>query len=184
MPGGHTCLDFLWQLSKAGRIGNAGRCSLAWEESEMGMHRKIGAGIKTQVWQPWEGGPTKLWGSLCHKALGNQKVRCSRDAEFSCSSLEECSRDAAGRKGVQGLLLVGQEKVLCGFWLRTGDPGNTADGAGACGRPASWARITGRDWESSRAAHFYFFSWDTVPLPGLPGQSVEGRTVCVCLWVF
>ena len=48
--------------------------------------------------------------------------------------MEECREDAAGRKGVKGPLLVGHEKVPCGFGLRTGDPGNTADGAGNPGR--------------------------------------------------
>ena len=53
------------------------------------------------------------------------------------SSLEECRRDIVGRKGVKGLLLVGQEKVPRGFGLRTGDPSNKADGAGNCGWSAS-----------------------------------------------
>ena len=47
-----------------------------------------------------------------------------------------------GKKGVERLLLVGHEEVPCGFGLRTGDPGDTADGAGNSGRPASQARIT------------------------------------------
>ena len=63
-------------------------------------------------------------------SLGSQKVRRSSDAELSLSSSEECRRDAAGRKGVKGLLLVSLEKVPHGFGL-TGDRGsNTADGAG------------------------------------------------------
>ena len=44
------------------------------------------------------------------------------------------------------LLLVGQEKVPRGFGLRTGDLGNIADDAGNCGRPASRAQITGKNW--------------------------------------
>ena len=40
---------------------------------------------------------------------------------------------------------MGQEKVKWGFGLRTGDPGDTADGAGNHGRPASRARITGKN---------------------------------------
>ena len=44
--------------------------------------------------------------------------------------LGECRRDAMGKKGVKGLLLVGHEKVPRGYGLRTGDPGDTADGAG------------------------------------------------------
>ena len=47
-------------------------------------------------------------------------------------------------KGVKGLLLVGHEKVPHGFGL-TGDPGDTADGAGNCGKPASQTRITGKN---------------------------------------
>ena len=60
-------------------------------------------------------------------SLGSPKARCSSNAELSLSNLEECRRDAAGRKGVKGLLLVGHKKVPYG--LRTGDPSNTADGA-------------------------------------------------------
>ena len=75
-------------------------------------------------------------------SLGSQKARCSSYAELSLSSLEECRREAAGRKGVKGLLLVGHEKVQCGFGLRTRDPCGTADGAGTQGRPTSQARIT------------------------------------------
>ena len=63
-------------------------------------------------------------------SLGSWKARCSSNAELSHSSSEECRRDATGRKGVKGLLLVGHEKVPCGFGLRTGDPSDTADGAG------------------------------------------------------
>ena len=71
-------------------------------------------------------------------SLGSWKARCSSNAELSLSSLEECRRDIAGRKGVKGLLLMGQEKVPRRFRLRTGGrSGDTADGAGHGGRPAS-----------------------------------------------
>ena len=84
------------------------------------------------------GGTTWLWVLPLPWSLGSQRARCSSDAELSLSSLEECRRDAVGRKGVKGLLLVGQEKVPCGFELRTGEhSGATADGAGNPGRPAS-----------------------------------------------
>ena len=43
---------------------------------------------------------------------------------------------------MKGLSLVGHEKVPRGFGLRTGDPGDTADGVGNRGRPANQARIT------------------------------------------
>ena len=54
--------------------------------------------------------------------------------------MQECRRDAAGRKRVKGLLLVGHENVPCGFQLRTGDPGDIADGDGNRERPASQAQ--------------------------------------------
>ena len=82
--------------------------------------------------------------SLSH-SLGSWKAGCSIDAELSLSSLEECRTDTVGRRGVTGFLLVGHEKVKWGFRLRTGDPGDTADGAGNRGRPASQARITGKN---------------------------------------
>ena len=69
--------------------------------------------------------------SLLPCGLGSWNARCSSDAKLSLSSLEKCWRDTAGRKGVKGLLLVGQEKVPHGFGL-TGDcGGDTADGAGS-----------------------------------------------------
>ena len=88
-------------------------------------------------------GTERFWGN--HAVLGlplprcleSRKSRRSSNAELSLSSLEECRRDIAGRKGVKGLLLVGQEKVPRGSGLRTGDPGDTADGAGNRGSRAS-----------------------------------------------
>ena len=63
-------------------------------------------------------------------SIGSQKARCSVNAELSLSSWVECRRDAAGRKGVKGLLLVSHEKGPCGFGL-TGDSGSDiVDGAG------------------------------------------------------
>ena len=80
----------------------------------------------------------RLWVLPLPNSLGSWKARCSSDAELSLSSLEERRKDAAGRKGVKGLLLVGHEKVPRGFGLTTGDhSGDTADGAGNRGRPAS-----------------------------------------------
>ena len=84
-----------------------------------------------------------------------------------------------GRKGVKGLLLVGHEKVPCGFRLRTGDPGDTADGAGNHGRPASRAQIIGkRQGYLSHGLLFLFLRYST------PDWAKEGRKDCVCLWVF
>ena len=46
------------------------------------------------------------------RGLGRRKAWCSRDAEISLSSLQECRRDAAGRKGVKGFLLVGEMGLM------------------------------------------------------------------------
>ena len=70
-------------------------------------------------------------------SLGSCEARCNSDAELSLSSLEECRRDAAGRKRVEGLLLVGHENVPYRFVLTGDQGGNTADGVGDHGRPAS-----------------------------------------------
>ena len=85
-----------------------------------------------------------LWSKRGHEALGlplpcslgSWEARCSSNAELSLSSLEECRGDTEGMKGVKELLLLGHEKVKWGFRLRTGDAGDTADGAGNQGRPA------------------------------------------------
>ena len=92
-------------------------------------------------------------------SLGSWKARCSSHAELSLSSLEECRRDAGGRKGVKGLLLVGHEKVPRGFGLRAGDLGsNTAD---RCWELREVYQPTMNYWEepgATRAMDFYFFS--------------------------
>ena len=102
--------------------------------------------------------------------LGSWKARCSSDAELSLSSLEECGRDAAGRKGVKGLLLVGHGKVPCGFGLRTGDPGDKADGAGNQGRPTSQARITEKNQGLPEPQTSISFPEIRYPRPGKGGK--------------
>ena len=112
-------------------------------------------------------------------SLGSWKAKCSSDAELSLSSLEECRRDALGRKGVKGLSLVGQEKkVPRGFGLRTGDPGgSTADGAGNRGRPASRAPITGKN-QGGHLSHGLLFLFLRY---GSPARAKQRRKDCVCL---
>ena len=48
---------------------------------------------------------TNLWhgfgAPFATQVGGSWEARCSSDAELSLSSLEECRRDAAGRKGVK-----------------------------------------------------------------------------------
>ena len=57
--------------------------------------------------------------------------------QSSLLAVQKNAGETEGRKGVKGLLLLGQEKVPHGFGLRTGDPSDTADGAGTKGgRPA------------------------------------------------
>ena len=81
---------------------------------------------------------------------------------------------------------MGQEKVPLVFGFRTGDHGgDTADGAGNRGRPASGARITGKNqglpepWNS--------ISFPEIWYPG-PGKGAkEGLCVSGCfkgLWDF
>ena len=99
--------------------------------------------------------------------------------QTSLSSLEECRRDVMGRKGVKGSLLVGHEKGPGGFGLRTGDPGDTADGAGNRGGPASRSWITGKSQRLAEPQTSMFFL-----RYGTPDRAKEGRKDCVCLWVF
>ena len=86
--------DWRWDL-------NPGMAAMQGRTTRLGMHRALGVPLP--------------------RSLGSQKARCSSDAELFLSSLEKCRTDLAGRKGVKGLLLVGQEKVPCGFGFTTGD---------------------------------------------------------------
>ena len=54
------------------------------------------------------------------------------------------------------LLPVGHEKVPRGLGLRTGDRGNTADGSGNSGRPASWAQTTEKNQELAEPRNYVF----------------------------
>ena len=126
----------------------------------------------------WRGkfGTTQLWRLPLPHSLGSWEARCSSDTELSLSSLEDCRRDVAGRKGVKGLLLVGHEKVPCGFRLRTGDPSNTPNHTGNRGRPSSPEQITGKKRglpEPQASISFLRY--------GTPNWAKQGRrTVCVC----
>ena len=53
-------------------------------------------------------------------------------------------QEYAGQKGVEGPLPAGHEGVPRGFGLKTGDHGDTADGAGDHGRPAQLSTDYGR----------------------------------------
>ena len=137
----------------------------------------------TQLWREW--GATCLWDSLCHAAweAGKQDVAAMGTTPLQLGRMQE---RAVGRKGVKGLLPVGQVKVPHGFGLRTGDPSNTADGAGTRGRPASRARITGKKLGLPEPQTT--ISFPEIQYPRL-GKGGEGRTVCVSgcfkgLWDF
>ena len=81
-----------------------------------------------------------------------------------------------GRKGVKGLLLFGQEKVPHRFGLRTGDAGNTADGAGNRRRPASRGWISGKNQGLPEPWTSICFS--ETQYPGLVKGGKEGLCVC------
>ena len=119
----------------------------------------------------------RLWVLPLPNSLGSWKARCSSDAEFSLSSLEECRRDTMGRKGVKGFLLVGHEKVPCDFGLRTRDPSDTADGAGNQERPVRWARITRKNQGLPEPQTSIYFPEIQYPRPGKGGK--EGLCVFV-----
>ena len=145
-------------------------------------------GRSTGLWQ--EGRPTKptkcgfgeVWSHMTlglplPLSFGSWKATCSSDTELSLSSLGEGRRDASGRKGVKGLLLVGHKKVPHGFGLRTGDPGDTADGSGNCGRPASQAQITEKDQGLPEPQTS--ISFPEMQYPGLGKGGKEGLCVFV-----
>ena len=83
---------------------------------------------------------------------------------------------------MNGPSLVGHEKVPCRFGLRTGDPGNTADGAGNSRRPASRAGITGKNWGLAESQTSILLL--TYSTPDWPDWAKGGRKDCVCFWVF
>ena len=121
-------------LEKLEKYGNADRCSPCGRSRKRGCRGRLALGFKPRRSSHDKKNRAALALPLPH-SLGNRKVTCSSDAELSLSSLEECRRATAGRKGVKGLLLVGHEKVPCDFGLRTRDPSDTADGAGNQERP-------------------------------------------------
>ena len=137
--------------------------------------RKIGAGSKPRFSSHDKKNHMAL-GLPLPCSLGSWKARCSSDAEPSLSSLEEFRRDA-GRKRVKGLLLVGHENVPCGFELRTGDPGDIADGAGNRERPASQAWITGKNQGLPKPqTSIIFLRYST------PDQAKRGRREGLCVF--
>ena len=65
---------------------------------------------------------------------------------------------------------MGHEEVPCGFGLRTGDPGDTADGAGNQGRPASQAWTTGKNQELPEPQTSIYFLEIWYPCLGKGGK--------------
>ena len=72
---------------------------------------------------------------------------------------------------------MGHEKVPCGFGLRTGDPGDTADGAGNRGSSASRAEVTGKSQGLPEPRTSISFPEIRYPRLGKVGK--EGRYVFV-----
>ena len=79
-------------------------------------------------------------------SLGSWKARCSSNAELSLSSLKECRRDAAGRKGIKGLLLVGQEAMW--FWIKNW---RSRAHSGWCWEPREAGQLSTDYWEEPGA---------------------------------
>ena len=72
---------------------------------------------------------------------------------------------------------MSHEEVQYGFGLRTGDSGNTANGAGNLRRPASQAQITGKNQGLAEPETCIFsLRYSTL------AWAKRGRTVCS--WVF
>ena len=140
-----------------------------WEESETGLQRKIPTGIYPR--RSSHAGFNYVVLGLEPRGLGSRKAKCSIHAELSLSSLEECRRDNAGRKGVKGLLLLGHEKEPWGLGqvMVLGTWG---------GLPAEQGLITRKNQKPDQATEFYFF----LPMKQYsdwPGWQRGGRrTVC------
>ena len=132
--------------------------------------------------QLWHGLATHGFGAPFATRLGSRKARWSSNAELSLSSLEECRRDTVARKGVKGLLLLGHQKVPRGFGLRTGDPSDTAGGAGNRRRPASRVRITGKNWGLPEPWTSISFPEIRYPRPGKGGKEALGVFVGCLLY--
>ena len=87
--------------------------------------------------------------------------------------------ETLGRKGVKGLLLLGHEEVPCGFGLRTGESGDTADGVRTKGGLPAKLGLLGRT--GGHLSHrLLFLSLRYGTLDWAKG----GRKDCMCLWVF
>ena len=99
-------------------------CSQLWEESEWGCRGRLALGFKPRCGshdknhhvalaernhEALVGENHAALGLPLSLSLGSWKARCSSNAELSLSCLEECRRNAVGRKGVKGLLLLGHE---------------------------------------------------------------------------
>ena len=147
-------------------------------------------------------GSNQCFRGLESRGLGSRKARCSTHSELFLRGSGECRRDNAGlemgdnvrlgmgtiqnhagRKEMKGLLLLGHEKLPCGFGLINGDHGSdTAEGTGNDKRLSSRAWVTGKNWESGQAMDLYFFlRYDT---PDWHDWAKWGRKGCVCLCAF
>ena len=94
----------------------------------------------TQLWRSEQKRTTQFRRREDHEVLGEKgEDHVIRGEKREDHLVLECSflprrlgrRDTAGRKVVKGLLLMDQEKVPCGFGLRTGDQvSETTDGSG------------------------------------------------------
>ena len=95
MPQGHAYPDLLWQPRKAGKIWKS------WQVSPVVGGVGNGVAEEDSHWDLNPGmaamrGLTCGFGAPLTTGLGSRKTRCSRHAELSLSSLEECRTDNAG----------------------------------------------------------------------------------------
>ena len=108
-PQGHTCPELLWQPRKAGKYGTLAGVAACGRSQKWGCRGRLALGFKPRCGSHERREPRgfgKVWshealGLPLPHSLGSWKARCSSNAELSLSSLEECRRDTAGRKGVK-----------------------------------------------------------------------------------
>ena len=87
--------------------------------------------------------------------------------------------ETLGRKGVKGLWLLGHEEVPCGFGLRTGESGDTADGVRTKGGLPAKLGLLGRT--GNYLIHRLIFL--SLRYGKATGSGKAGKG-CVCLWVY
>ena len=97
-----------------GRLPGVADCG---RSQKWGCRGRLVPGLKPRLGSHARRGNHAVWGLPWPHSLGSQKARCSSDTGLSLSSLEECRRDAAGKNGVEGLLLGGPGEGATRIWI-------------------------------------------------------------------